>query len=160
MPSNIPKFLFLMFCSPEGGYKCPLTNWYTCSLALKYQMAALSGSLTTASSTWYPAFGTLALFHRGETMQEKEFPQDARVGTWELSLCSWPGLHLAPHNLTATFSPFLSPSHGVRNQPREQIQHFPSLLCSGPAPGEREQRSRSRRGKERLWGSQPPGILL
>lgn len=26
LPSNIPKISFLMFCSPEGGYKHLLTN--------------------------------------------------------------------------------------------------------------------------------------
>lgn len=155
MPSNIPKISFLMHCSPEvwGGVQTP-----------PYKLAHLfpGPEIPDSTPSWLshscflymvPSVGSLARSHRGETIQEKRFPRDTKVGTWELSLCSWPGLHLTPHNLTATFGSFLSPSHRVRNQPREQIQHFPSPLWGGLPPGGREQRSRNRRGKERHWAA-------
>lgn len=127
-----------MFYSPEGEHKCLFQSstaapWLWNAVDRSHPLLAISqlGGTQSSASLHGPAEG-------------RPDWGNSSLGTpeWALGGChSAPSLHLTPHNLTVTISPFASPAHGVRNYPREQIQHFPSLQCSEPLSGGREQRA-------------------
>lgn len=90
------------------------------------ELSPLPGCLTPSPyGWWYSVFSSPTCPRRGAP-----FPQGDGAGERAPSGCqSGPLgvvalLRLASRNLTTTFNPVSSPSHGAGNQPREQSQHI------------------------------------